>query len=83
MISEDIHGHEVLRLVGSADVPFTRMTLVDHVLRTWGANARFHTCSSSNLGIDDLLDFLMSRGKIVVNERGHLSIDQGQICETE
>lgn len=80
MITNNIHGHEVLRLIGDAEVPFTRKSVVEHALRVWGANARFCTCSSSDMGIDDLLDFLMSRGKVVVSDQGTLSIDRGEIC---
>lgn len=80
MITNNIHGHEVLNLIDGAEVPFTRKTLVEHVLHVWGADARFRTCSCSGVGIDELVDFLMSLGKIVVSDQGTLSIDRGEMC---
>lgn len=80
MITEnDIHGHEILRLVDAAQAPLTRATLQAEAARRWGPDARFRTCSSAQLTIDELLDFLVRRGKIVTSG-ATLAIDRDHVC---
>ena len=74
-----IHGHEVLHLVHHASPPLTRPALEAEAARLWGADARFHTCSSEGMPLGDLLDFLMSRGKIV-ERNGALGVEMGEVC---
>ena len=80
MISENrIHGHEVLHLVHHASPPLTHDQLRAEVARLWGPQVSFHTCSSEGLTLDELVDFLISRGKIVENQ-GLLKVEIGEVC---
>ena len=46
----------------------------------FGAAARFHTCSASNLNASELMDFIAARGKFHrVGEA--LSLDASKICQ--
>lgn len=76
----DIHGHEVLRLVHHASPPLTRAALQAEVTRLWGTGVRFHTCSSDGMSLGELLDFLMARGKIVDRD-GALAVEMGEVCD--
>lgn len=76
----DIHGHDILALVAQADTPLTRQALQAKAAALWGADARYCTCSAGGMTFDVLLDFLISRGKIVSD--GHvLATDPTKICQ--
>ena len=46
----------------------------------FGADARFHTCSASDLTFAELIDFLQLRGKLVPAGDG-VAADRGKICD--
>jgi probable metal-binding protein len=75
-----VHGHDVLYMVYAANPPFTRKTLAEHVERTYGAEARFCTCSQAELTFDQLLEFLIGRGKIV-ESKGELFTVMEKVCK--
>jgi probable metal-binding protein len=77
---ENVHGHEVLRLVGEAEVPLTRGELEAEMVRRFGEGARFCTCSAGDMTREELLGFLMERGKLVERE-GRMEIVRERICE--
>jgi probable metal-binding protein len=77
--TQNIHGHEVLRLVHLAPAPFTRAELEAEIARRFGPDARFCTCSAADMTRDQLLTFLLSRGKIV-EHNGRLATDLSRIC---
>ncbi len=76
---DNIHGHEILSAIQSANPPFTRATLIAHASRVYGATRRFHTCSTHDLTLQTLLEFLLSRGK-VVERAGLLYTDASKMC---
>jgi probable metal-binding protein len=77
--TEQVHGHEVLRLLHAAEAPLTRTQLAAEVRRRFGADARFRTCSAGGMTLDELLAFLVARGKVVERE-GVLAADISQMC---
>ncbi len=77
--TENIHGHEVLRLVHEAAIPPTRAEIETELTRRYGAEARFCTCSAADMTRDELLGFLLSRGKLVEHQ-GRLATDPSRIC---
>jgi probable metal-binding protein len=78
----DIHGHEILHLVLDANPPLTRDQLVARAHQLFGADARYCTCSTQGMTLDELLTFLASRGKAF--ERGGVMVaDVGQMCGSE
>jgi probable metal-binding protein len=50
--------------------PFTRASLRAAIASRFGAEARFHTCSASEMDADVLIDFLARRGKFIDSESG-------------
>ncbi len=60
-----IHGHQVLRMVLSEGAGLTsREALREAIVRRFGREALFHTCSRKDLTVDGLIAFLLERGKI-------------------
>lgn len=77
--TENVHGHEVLRLVHESATPLTRTELETELTRRYGPEARFCTCSAGDMTRDELLGFLLSRGKLVEHQ-GRLATDASRIC---
>ena len=65
-----IHGHEVLKMMLNSGKTYTRESLVVDILRMFGAQARFCTCSAENMTAAELVDFLDARGKLVPQSGG-------------
>ena len=77
--ANSVHGHQILHLVLNARPAMTRDQLTARVTRLYGPGAQFHTCSVSCLSLDQLVNFLLSRGKLV--ERDHLLFtDTSKMC---
>ncbi len=79
MTTPDIHGHEILRLVLAAPQGLARAELVGQAQQRFGAAARYRTCSTQGMTLEELLAFLLSRGKLVERE-SRLVADAGQMC---
>ncbi len=80
--TQEIHGHEIIRLVDAANPPLTRAQLAAEVERRFGPRARFCTCSAGGMTLDELLAFLGARGK-VVEYRGRMVADISKMCGNE
>ncbi|HYG34567.1 MAG TPA: YecH family metal-binding protein [Clostridia bacterium] len=65
-----IHGHEVLKMMLASGKTYTRESLVSEIISQFGADARFHTCSAENMSAEELVDFLDARGKLVQQGNG-------------
>lgn len=66
---ESIHGHALMEWLGEKG-PLPREALVASACETFGADARFHTCSASDLSAEGLVDLLASKGKIGTGDQG-------------
>jgi probable metal-binding protein len=60
-----IHGHEVIALMQQSGVTYNRSTLIEAILRRFGLEARFHTCSAEDMSADELVDLLAVKGKFM------------------
>ena len=78
--TQNVHGHEILRLVHTAPTAFTRATLAQEAARRYGPDARFCTCSVQDMTLSQLVDFLVSRGKLI-EAGGQLRADISQMCQ--
>jgi probable metal-binding protein len=76
---ESIHGHEVLRMVMTAQPPVGCEALRSEIAARYGNDARFHTCSTDDLSIDELLAFLLARGKLSIVDGGLVACRE-EIC---
>ena len=77
--TENIHGHEILRLVSQTHPPLTRVALLQAAENRFGVAARFCTCSAADMTLPELLEFLLSRGKLVERD-GCLYADLDRMC---
>jgi probable metal-binding protein len=59
---------------------FTRDSLVSFLAERFGTDARFHTCSASELTAATLVDFLAGRGKFVGTEEG-FTVNTDRVCQ--
>jgi probable metal-binding protein len=76
---QSFHGHDLLRLVTGSPVPLSEPELRELARQHFGESPRFHTCSQSNMTLDDLLGFLLDRGKLR-RENGLVAVSQDRIC---
>ncbi len=79
---QSLHGHAVMRMIAQADPPHTTASLRQAVDDAFGENTRFHTCSADRMDLDQLLGFLVERGK-VQRADGRWICDPAQICDHE
>lgn len=73
------HGHEVLNMMLESPTPFSRKSLTETILKKYGENMRFHTCSAENMTAAELVDFLEGKGKFV-EEDGGFNTAADKIC---
>ena len=69
-MSQSIHGHEVMEMMLEEGGHFTRASLKEAIEARFGADARFHTCSASEMDVEVLIDFLAKRGKFIESAQG-------------
>ena len=69
-MSQSIHGHDVMEMMLAQDGQFTRASLKQAIDARFGTDARFHTCSASEMDAEALIDFLAKRGKFIESEEG-------------
>lgn len=78
-MKQDIHGHMVLNLLLNAEKPLSRSQLEGMIESEFGSDVCFHTCSQQGLTLTELLDFLLSKKKVVELESG-LTANPDRIC---
>lgn len=76
----EIHGHEVLKMMLASGKAFTRESLVRDIVARFGADALFHTCSAEGLTAEQLVEFLEARGKFVP-QAGGFQTSADLICQ--
>ena len=69
-MSQSIHGHDVMEMMLAQDGQFTWASLKLAIDARFGTDARFHTCSASEMDADALIDFLAKRGKFIESDEG-------------
>lgn len=61
-----IHIHEVLDIIYSSNHSFTIESLKEEVQRIYGEDVNFMSCADHRFGIEGMVDFMHSRGKIEI-----------------
>ncbi|MCO6523969.1 MAG: YecH family protein [Candidatus Schmidhempelia sp.] len=74
-----IHGHEVIAMMRGNHYQ-NEEELLEQIGQRFGLNAKFHTCSQSDLSAYELITFLRDRGKIVTTKDNKLIINSQRIC---
>ena len=59
-----LHIHEVLNIIYNSDKVFTIDELKQEVINNVGEDISFTSCSENEFEINDMIDFMLLRGKI-------------------
>ncbi|BAX54534.1 DUF2492 family protein [Photobacterium damselae subsp. piscicida] len=78
-MTESIHGHEVLHKLLDENKHYTPASLMAEIEAEYGADVRFHTCSQQDLTLQQLLDFLLAKGKIMLVDE-ELTANPARMC---
>ncbi len=73
------HGHEVLHMMEGHSYP-TRENLIEAIIRRFGPEELFYTCSAEGMTAAELVDFLEARGKFMPAGGDGFTADASKIC---
>ncbi|WP_336220898.1 YecH family metal-binding protein [Citrobacter amalonaticus] len=76
---DSVHGHEVLNMMIESGERYSSASLEMAIKAKFGDEARFHTCSASNLTARELVAFLAAKGKFIAQDDG-FSTHESKIC---
>ena len=79
IMEEQIHGHEVMKIMLESGKSFTKESLCSAIVKQFGEDARFYTCSNENMTACELVEFLQSKGKFISKGNG-FSTSNDKIC---
>lgn len=63
-----LHIHEVLNLIYSSNKIYTVDELKQEIIRNFGEDVYFTSCSENEFDIESMVDFMEQRGKILVQD---------------
>jgi probable metal-binding protein len=63
-----IHIHEVLHLLEHSGKRFTETGLLEEVKNNFGENIQFTSCSNNFFSPEGMVEFMLRRGKIEIND---------------
>jgi len=61
-----IHIHEVLDIIYFSGKSFTIRSLKEEVQKIYGEDVHFMSCVDDHFGMEDMVNFMLNRGKIEV-----------------
>lgn len=73
-----LHIHEVLNIIYNSDKIFTIEELKQEVINSFGENVSFTSCSENKFEINEMVDFMLQRGKIQLE--GNKIYPFGEAC---
>lgn len=76
-IMEQLHAHEVLHMMEGNS--YTELSLREAIIRKFGEQQRFFTCSADNMDVDTLIEFLKRKGKFIP-ANGGFTVDMTKVC---
>ena len=74
-----IHGHEVLRMMEGNSYASAE-ELIAAIVAKFGSDARFHTCSASDMDAASLVAFFEVKGKFKPAEGG-FTMNRDKVCK--
>ena len=75
---EQLHAHEVLHMMEGNS--YSEISLKEAVIRKFGKDQRFYSCSAENMDIDQLIEFLKQKGKFMPFADG-FTVDITKVCD--
>lgn len=79
-MTESVHGHAVLEMLLAQPEGISKAELKAQMQQRFGADARYHTCSASDMDAEALIAFLAARGKFVDASAG-ITTQADKICQ--
>lgn len=76
---KNIHGHEVMQMMLDSGRGYTKESLAQEIEQKFGADARFYTCSASDMNAQEIVLFLEQAGKFIPLENG-FTTSEDRIC---
>ncbi len=76
-MSDQIHGHTILNLVREQSLTVDEVKQA--ISKEYGDSVLFHTCKLNELSLDEMLDFFLSKKKLLI-EDGRLSVNSERVC---
>jgi probable metal-binding protein len=75
-----IHGHEVLHMMNGNN--YTESSLLKAIEQKFGKDAKFHTCSQTDMNAKQLIAFLKAKGKFKpsIANTTEFTVDKNTIC---
>lgn len=59
-----VHIYEVLQMIFFSNKQYTRTSLIEEVIETFGEDVLFTNCSDGRMSPGEIIDFLVSKNKI-------------------
>ncbi|MCL1089499.1 YecH family protein [Shewanella profunda] len=78
-MSDSVHGHDVMALMVAQGDVILKSELISLMAQKFGESARYHTCSVEALTAQELIDFLVSKGKCQETAHG-ITLVAGRQC---
>lgn len=78
---KQIHAHEVLFMMMEGGL-YTDASLKEAIIKRFGPDARFYTCSAENMDADQLIAFLKQKGKFKSDSpKDGFTVDSSKMCK--
>ena len=74
---EQLHAHEVLHMMEGNS--YSEASLKEAIVKTFGEDQRFYTCSADNMEVDELIGFLKRKGKFMPAGE-EFTVDISKVC---
>ncbi len=79
-MKESIHGHDVMEMMVASGEKYSVESLEAAIHEKFGADARFHVCSASEMTAKELILCLKQKGKFVGTDDS-FTTQASQICQ--
>jgi probable metal-binding protein len=79
-MDQTIHAHDVLNILKASATPLSTAELHNQAAACFGAGATYTNCRGDRFSFDELIAFLVARGK-VAEEGGQLSLIPAELCD--
>ncbi len=79
-MNQTFHAHDVLDILKASEASLSTAELQARAVARFGAGATFTNCRGDRFSFDELIAFLVARGK-VTEAGGHLSLVPAELCD--
>jgi len=76
-----IHLHNILELLSEKD--YSKSKLLEKIEKEFGEDVKFTNCSGLTFDFEEVLDFMIGKGKISIDENDNVGLDSGCGCSNK